>query len=197
MFLGSHQIIWKMTELCVKFDLTKMAYFANAQSKVCQKSCLPINHYFYVWFINQLDIFTGLIRCFFQEIGNLASWATCSFYVIQDLGINNMETFFSCQYGTGKFIFNHIQLPCFKVAKVKFISSFTFLNILPQYVEKKFYLGDKICKSYCTNLRYSLTISLWFLWLSAGRYELLMIEVFCHHRFSKQVMILISQFVSL
>lgn len=43
----------KMNEPCVKMDLTKVDYLGNTRSKVGG----PINSYFYVWFINQLNAF--------------------------------------------------------------------------------------------------------------------------------------------
>ena len=42
-----------MNEPCVKMDLTKVDYLGNTRSKVGG----PINSYFYVWFINQLNAF--------------------------------------------------------------------------------------------------------------------------------------------
>ena len=42
-----------MNEQCVKMDSTKVGYFDNIQSKVGG----PITSYFYVSFINQLNVF--------------------------------------------------------------------------------------------------------------------------------------------
>ena len=53
MFLCPHQIMQKMNELCVNMGSVRAGYLGNTRSKVGG----PLTSSFYVWFVNQINIF--------------------------------------------------------------------------------------------------------------------------------------------